>query len=162
MGLGIETKRVVWRTGKEIYPIPTVVLALSVILVCNLTARLGATMLVSHLGISVLWPPSALLVAAMLLVPRRNWLVPLPAGLAGGALENLQLGFTLRSTGLFFLADTIGFLITGLGLKYSLDGVPRLDSSKALAKYCFFAAFLGPLASAFIGASAPSGSYAVN
>src|SRR5277367_225918 len=123
---------------------------------------MGATMVVSSGGLSVLWPPSALLVAAMLLVPRRNWLVLIPAGLAGAAIENLQLGFTLGATSLFFLADTIQFLIIGLGLGYFFDGVPQLNSPKALAKYCFFAAFLGPLVGAFIGANAPSGSYAVN
>jgi integral membrane sensor domain MASE1 len=119
-------------------------------------------MVVSSLDLSVLWPPSALLVAAMLLTPRRRWLVLVPAGLAGAAIENLQLGFTLGATGLFILANTIEFLIIGLGLGYSFDGVLRLNSSKALAKYFFFAAFLGPLVSAFIGASASSGSYAAN
>jgi signal transduction histidine kinase len=98
----------------------------------------------------------------MLLVPRRNWLVLIPAGLVGAAIENLQLGFTLGAIGLFFFANTIEFLIIGLGLGYSFDGVPRLDSLKALAKYFFFAAFLGPLVAAFIGASASSGSYLVN
>jgi signal transduction histidine kinase len=98
----------------------------------------------------------------MLLVPRRNWLVLIPAGLAGAAVENLQLGFTLGATGLFFLAGTIEFLVIGLGLGHSFDGVPRLNSSKALAKYCFFAAFLGPLVGASIGANALSGSYAAN
>ena len=140
----------------------TALLALLVMLASYLAARLGATMVVSSLGLSVLWPPSALLVAAMLLVPRRNWLVLLPAGLAGAAVENLQLGFTLGATGLFFLANTIEFLIIGLGLGYSFDGVPRLSSSKALAKYCFWAAFLAPLVGASIGAGASSGSYAVN
>ena len=119
-------------------------------------------MVVSSLGLSVLWPPSALLVAAMLLVPRRHWLVLIPAGMAGAAIENLQLGFSLGATGLFFLGDVIEFLIIGLGIGYFFDGVPRLNSSKALAKYCFFAAFLGPLVGAFIGANASSGSYAVN
>jgi signal transduction histidine kinase len=162
VGLRIENKRVVWTTATEIYPIPSALLALLVILVSYLAARLGGKMVVSSLGLSVLWPPSALLVAAMLLVPRRNWLVLIPAGLAGAAIENLQLGFTLGATGLFFLGDTIQFLIIGLGLGYSFEGVPRLNSPKALAKYCVFAAFLGPFVGAFIGANAPSGSYAVN
>ena len=91
MGLRIANKRVVWTTATEIYPIPSAFLALLVILVSYLAARLGAKMVVSSLGLSVLWPPSALLVAAMLLVPRRNWLVLIPAGLAGAAIENLQL-----------------------------------------------------------------------
>jgi signal transduction histidine kinase len=140
----------------------TALLALLIILVSYLAARLGGTLVVSGLGLSVLWPPSALLVAAMLLVPRRNWLVLLPAGLAGAAIENLQLGFTLGATGLFFLADTVEFLVIGLSLGYCFDGVPRLNSSKALAKYCFFAAFLAPLVGASIGAGASSGSYAAN
>lgn len=80
----------------------TALLALLAIVVSCLAARLGATIVVSSLGLSVLWPPSALLVAAMLLVPRRNWLVLVPAGLAGAAVENLQFGFTLGATGLFF------------------------------------------------------------
>ena len=88
---------------------------------------------------------TALLVAAMLLVPRKNWLVLIPAGLAGAAVENLRLGFTLGATGLFSFADTIQVLIIGLGLGYSFDGVPRLNSSKALGKYCFLLYFLGRL-----------------
>jgi len=140
----------------------TALLALLVMLVSYLAGKLGGTMLVSGLGLSVLWPPSALLVAAMLLVPRRNWLVILPAGLAGAAVENLQLGFTLGATGQFFLANTVEFLVIGLGLRYSFGGVPRLNSSKALAKYCFFAALLGPVVGASIGASASSGSYGAN
>ena len=140
----------------------TALVALLVILVSYLTARLGGKMVVPGLGLSVFWPPSALLLAAMLLVPRRSWLVLLPAGLAGAAIENLQLGYTLGATGLFFLANTIEFLIIGLGLRYRFEGVPRLNSLKALGKYCFFAAFLAPLVGAFIGANASSGSYAVN
>ena len=157
---GIENDRAV--TAKRSYPLSSGFLALSAAVVSYLGARLGGTMVVSSLGLSVLWPPSALLVAAMLLVPRRKWLVLVPAGLAGAAVENLQLGFTLGATGLFFLANTIEFLVIGLGLGYSFDGVPRLNSSKALAKYCFFAAVLGPLVAASIGAGASSGSYAVN
>jgi signal transduction histidine kinase len=147
---------------KRYSAVQTALLALLVIVVSYLAARLGATMVVSTLGLSVLWPPSALLVAAMLLVPRRNWLVLVAAGLAGAAIENLQLGFTPWATGLFFLADTIQFLVIGLGLGYSFNGVPRLNSSKAFAKYCFFAVFLGPLVGALIGANASSGSYAIN
>jgi len=140
----------------------TALLALVVFLVSYLAAKLGGAMVISSQGLSVLWPPSALLVAALLLVPRRDWLVLLAAGQAAAAVENLQLGFTLGATGLFFLASTVEFLIIGLGLGYSCAGVPRLNSPKALGKYCFFAAILAPLVGATIGAGAPSGSYAVN
>jgi signal transduction histidine kinase len=137
-------------------------LTLAVFVVSYLTAKLGGAMVISSQGLSVLWPPSALLVAAMLLVPRRDWLVLLLAGQAGAAVENLQLGFTVGATGLLFLASTVEFLIIGLGFGYPFDGVPRLNSPKALGKYCFFAALLAPLVGATIGAGASSGSYAVN
>jgi signal transduction histidine kinase len=140
----------------------TALLALLVTVVSYLAARLGATIVLTSQGISVLWPPCALLVGVMLLVPRRTWPVLVPAGLAGSVIHDLQFGFTPWATGLFVLANTIEFLIIGLGLGYSFDGVPRLNSLKALGKYCFFAAFLAPFVSAFIGASAIPGSYLVN
>ena len=86
----------VWATATKIYPVPTAVLALLIILVSYLAARLGGTMVVSSLGLSVLWPPSALLVAAMLLVPRRNWLVLIPAGPGGSRRRELAVRFHAR------------------------------------------------------------------
>jgi hypothetical protein len=74
--------------------------------------------------------------AAMLLVPRRNWLVLDRKVLAGGAVENLQFRFHAW-VDWFFLANTIEVLIIGLGLGYFFDGVPRLNSSKALASTVF-------------------------
>ncbi len=162
MGLRIKNNRAVWTTAMETYPIPTAVVALVVLLVSYLAARLGATMVVSSLGLSVLWPSSAMLVAAMLVTPRRSWLILVPAGLTGAALVNLQLGFAAGPTALFFLADAIEFLVIGLGLAYFFDGVPRLNSAKALAKYWLFAGFLGPLVGALLGAFAASGSYVIN
>jgi hypothetical protein len=46
-----------------------------------------------------------------------------------------------------------------LCVSYSFDGVPRLNSAKALAKYAFFAVILAPRAGALVGALAISGDY---
>jgi PAS domain S-box-containing protein len=43
-------------------------------------------------------------------------------------------------------------LISAIGLRYCFDGVPRLNSVRALAKYSFFAVVLAPFAGAFISA----------
>jgi len=86
----------------------------------------------------------------------------IPAGLAGFVVHDLQFGFTPWTIARLISADTIEILIVGLGLGYCFDEVPRLNSSKALAKYCFFAVFLGPFASGFFVASAVSGSYRLN
>ena len=123
---------------------------------------LGDTIVFTSHGISVLWPPTPLLVAVMLLMSRSTWPVLIAAGMAGQVAHDLQFGFAPRAAGLFALAGTIQLLIIGLGLRYFFDSVPRLNSLKALGKYCFFAAFLAPFVGAFIDVSAISGSYAVN
>jgi integral membrane sensor domain MASE1 len=43
-------------------------------------------------------------------------------------------------------------LISAIGLRYCFDGLPRLNSVKALVKYSFFAVVLAPFAGAFISA----------
>jgi signal transduction histidine kinase len=116
----------------------------------------------SSQGVSVLWPACAFLVAVMLLVPHRTWPVVILAGLLGFVVNDIQFGLSPAAIALANVADTIEILIVSLGLGYSFNAVPRLNSSKALAKYCFYAVFLGPFVSAFVVAPAAAGSYLVN
>ncbi|MGC1256954.1 MAG: PAS domain S-box protein, partial [Candidatus Acidiferrales bacterium] len=53
-------------------------------------------------------------------------------------------------------------LTAALCLSYSFNGVPRLNSIKALARYSLFAVILAPAAGAFVGALAARGNYWVN
>jgi signal transduction histidine kinase len=109
--------------------------------------------------ISPLWPGCALLVSVLLLVPRKIWPILIPAGFAAFVLYDLQAGVPIGLTIRIILADTVEVLIAALCVSYSFDGVPRLNSVKALAKYAFFAVFLAPFAGAFVGALAISGGY---
>jgi integral membrane sensor domain MASE1 len=140
----------------------TTVLAVIVGVASYVPAGLGHSIVLSYQGVSVLWPACAFLASMLLLVPRRTWLVLIPAGLAGFAVNDVQFGFEPGTIALLNLADTIEILIVCLGLGYSFDGVPRLNSSKAFARYCFVAVLLGPFVSAFIVALAMPGSYVVN
>ena len=71
------------------------------------------------------------------MVRPRVWPLLIPAGLAGFALYDLQAGVAMSSIAWFVLADAVQVLIVALGLKYSFDGVPQLNSKEALAKYSF-------------------------
>ena len=106
-----------------------------------------------------LWPGCALLVAVLLLAPRRIWPILVAAGLAGFVLYDLQSGLTLRSIALLILADTVEILIASLGASYFCTGLPRLDSVASLARYSFLAVILAPMAAAFVSISAFSGNY---
>jgi PAS domain S-box-containing protein len=106
-----------------------------------------------------LWPGCALLVAVLLLVPRKIWLILIPVALASFALYDLQAGVPLRSIAWFIPADTAQVLIAALCLNYFFDGVPQLNTVEALAKYLSFAVILAPLTAAFISAPGIGGSY---
>jgi len=98
------------------------------------------------------WPSCALLVAVLVLVPRRIWPILIPISFACIVLFDLQLGVPLSSIVWFIVADTIEVLIAALCLSHFFDGAPRLNSVKAVAKYLLFAVVLAPSVAAFFAA----------
>lgn len=99
-----------------------------------------------------LWPGCAILVSGLLLVRISLWPVVIPASFAAFALADLQAGVPLSSIFWFIPGNTVEVLISAIGLRYCFDGLPRLNSVSALAKYSFFAVILAPLAGAFLSA----------
>jgi len=99
-----------------------------------------------------LWPGCALLVSALLLVPRRIWPIIIPTAFAAFVLYDLQAGVPIRSIAWFIAADTFQVLTAALGVRYFLGGAPRLNSVMALGQYLFFAVLLAPSTAAFISA----------
>jgi len=139
----------------------TVALMFLVALLSYLAARIGGSMVVRPQMAWPLWPGCAFLVAVLLLTPRRIWPLLIAAGFTGFVLYDLQAGLTFHSTAWLILSDTIEVLIAALGVSYSFEGVPRLNSVKSLAKYSCFAIVLAPLSAAFLGTVALSGDYSL-
>jgi PAS domain S-box-containing protein len=137
----------------------TVALACFVAVLSYLAAELGGALVLRPQMVWPLWPGCALLVAVLLLMPRRLWPVLIPAGFAGFVLYDLQAGLPLRSTALLILADTVEVLIATLGVYYFLGAPPRLNSLKSLARYSLPAVILAPLAAAFVATTAFGGDY---
>src|SRR4029077_16265555 len=106
-----------------------------------------------------LWPGCAILVAGLLLVRVNVWPLLIPASFAGFALADLQAGVPLSSIAWFIPGNTVEVLIVAIGLRYSFDGVPRLNSVRALGKYPVFAGALGPFAGAFLSAHGIASDY---
>jgi len=99
-----------------------------------------------------LWPGCAILVTGLLLVPFRVWPLLIPLSFAAFTLADLQAGVPLSSIAWFIPGNTIEVLISAIGLRYCFEGLPRLNSVRALAMYSFFAVVLGPFAGAFLSA----------
>jgi len=99
-----------------------------------------------------LWPGCAILVTGLLLVRVNVWPVVIAASFVGFAFADLQAGVPLSSIAWFIPGNMIEVLISAIGLRYCFNGVPRLNSVRALAKYSFFAVVLAPFAGAFLSA----------
>jgi PAS domain S-box-containing protein len=119
---------------------------------CYAAARLGGILIITKpQALWPLWPGCALLVAVLLISPRKIWPILLPAGLAGFLVYDLQAGVSYPSIAWLILADILEILVVAWGVNYALNGVPRLNSLKALAKYSFFTLVVGPLVVSLIG-----------
>jgi hypothetical protein len=93
-----------------------------------------------------LWPGCAILVTGLLLVRVSVWPLLILTSFVGFALADLRAGVPLSSIAWFIPGNTVEVLISAVGLKYCFNGVPRLNSVRALAKYSFFAIVLAPFA----------------
>jgi PAS domain S-box-containing protein len=138
----------------------------TVILVClvgtlsYVATRLGLTVLIPPNDISPLWPTNALVLAVLLLAPRRAWLVLIATAYAIVAILDLQSGDTIGSTVWLITGNLLEVLIAALAVSYFFKGVPRINSAKALAQYSLFAVVPASCAAAFVGAFAgASGGY---
>jgi PAS domain S-box-containing protein len=103
-----------------------------------------------------------LLISILLLVPRRIWPILIAVAFAAFILYDLQGGHTIRSIAWLILADTVEVIIATLCLSYFFEGVPRLNSVRALAKFSLFAVILPPCMGAFFVALGVDGNYWTN
>jgi len=130
---------------------------------CYLAAKLSGILVISIPETPwPLWLGCAVLVAILLVSPRKIWPVLIPTGLAGFVLYDLQAGVSIRSITCLILADIGEILVAAWGVSYFMRGLPRLDSLRAFAKYTFVTVILGPLVGCLIGVEALNGDSWIN
>ncbi len=134
-------------------------LAGGVAALCFIAARLGGQLEILPQADWPFWPANVLVVAFMLLVPRKNWPIVLAASMGTFVLFNLQKGLPNLSIFWLSLSDVVEILMVIMGLSYVFDGLPQINSVKALTRYSLFAGILAPAVGAFFGAMATRGAY---
>jgi PAS domain S-box-containing protein len=140
----------------------TVILVCFVAVLSYFAAKLGGTLIIRPGEAWPLWLGNVLLVSILLMVPRRMWPILIAAAFAAFILYDLQAGQTIRSIALLILSDTVEVITAALCLSYFFEGVPWLNSVKALAKFSLFAVVLAPFLGAFFVALAVEGNYWTN
>jgi len=158
----IASGRPWWDVGQVSSLIRTLLLVCFVAILSYGASTLGAALVLRPQMLSPLWPGCVLLVSVLLLVPRKTWPALIVTALAVFYLNDRHNGVPASTAGLLVLADTLEVLIAALCLRYFFEGVPRLNSVLALAKFSLFAVILAPAVGALVGALAVSGSYGAN
>jgi two-component system, LuxR family, sensor kinase FixL len=128
-------------------------ISLSVALAYYLGAKVGFALTFQPHPVSVLWPPNAILLAALLLTPVRFWwlmlLAAFPAHLAAQLQSNVPPAMILS----WFVSNSCEALIGAIGVRFFIGERMRFDRLRNAGIFCFFAVFCGPFLSSFLDAS---------
>ncbi len=113
-------------------------------------ARVGIALKPSGLPISMLWPPNAILMGALLLAPVGAWLPLMLAALPAHMLVELQGGVPLGMALSWFVSNCVEALIGAACIRYAIPRPVRIDSVRRVAIFVGFGAFLSPFLSSFL------------
>ena len=114
--------------------------------------RVGLALTMKTQPVSTLWPPNAILFAALLLTPTRAWwlmlLAALPAHLAG----ELSHGIPMTMVLCWYISNSAEALI-GAGVMRRFERNPRLDTFRRVVNFLLAGVFLSPFLSSFLDAA---------
>jgi PAS domain S-box-containing protein len=135
---------------KVLFDSPTVVTALLVFVGYYLGAKIGFALTFQPHPVSVLWPPNAILLAALLLAPKRAWWILLAAAFPAHWLAQLQSHVPPLMIFCWFISNSCEALIGASCIRYLVERPVRLDRLRNVAIFCFCGVFLGPFISSFL------------
>jgi two-component system sensor kinase FixL len=116
-------------------------------------AQIGLALTFPPATTSVLWPPNAILTAALLMVRPRLWWVCLAAALPVHILLEIQSGFSARLTALLFVTNCSEALLAAIAVRIFSDAPTQFDSFRRAAAFIGGAGLLAPIVSSFADAA---------
>lgn len=112
-------------------------------------AKVGLALTFLPNPISVLWPPNAILLAALLLIPPRQWWVALAAALPAHLLAELQDGIPATMVLCWFVSNVTEALIGAACIRLASAASSTFTTPRNVIVFVV-AAFLGALLSSFL------------
>src|SRR4051812_24188019 len=116
-----------------------------------LGAKIGFAFTLSPHPISILWPPNALLLAALLLTPPRSWWLLVSAVLPAHVAVELQSGVPPAMVVAWFASNCSEAVIGALCIRHFIGGRFRFDSFHAVGVF-LVVAIVAPVLSSFVDA----------
>jgi two-component system, LuxR family, sensor kinase FixL len=132
---------------------PLWIVAVAVFCAYYVGARFGFALTLGANPISVLWPPNALLMAALLVMPVRQWPWLIGAALPAHLLAEQQSGVPLSMILCWFVSNVTEALIGGYLVRWYLREVPKLTTVRSVAVFVLGAGLAAPFFSSFLDAA---------
>ena len=128
----------------------TISVALLVAVGYYVTAKIGFAFALQPGSVSTLWMPNSILLAGLLLVPRRSWWIILLAACPAHFASELQSGVPTAMILSWFISNSFQALFGAFFIcKFVTDGM-RFDKFRDLSIFLVFGAFLAPFLASFL------------
>ena len=114
--------------------------------------QIGSALRFPELGSAVLFPPYAVLTAALVATPRRHWVWYVIVGATTHAVAHLP-HWSLSWVLLADVANIARALVAALLLRWLFGAPPRLDGLRALFLFVLSAVLIAPAVGATLGAA---------
>jgi PAS domain S-box-containing protein len=118
-----------------------------------LGAKLGVALTPDPQPVASLWPPNAILLAALLIVPTRYWWVVLLGTLPAHLLVELGSGVPMRMVLSWFVSNAFEAVLGAALVRRFAGPTVRLDSVRSLGVFVVCASFFAVFASSFLDAA---------
>ena len=103
---------------------------------------------------STFWPPNAILLAALLLIPRRAWWTLFLAVLPAHMFAQLQIGVPVWTAAGWFITNSIEAFIGAYCITKFTGSARRLDGVRGVFVFVVFGVLVAPLSTSFLDAAA--------
>jgi two-component system, LuxR family, sensor kinase FixL len=117
-----------------------------------LGAMIGFALTSPTHSVSTLWPPNAILLAALLLTPKRAWWIILLGVFPAHLAVQLQSGVPVLMILSWFVSNASEALIGAFCVRYFIDGPLRFDSLRDIGVFTIFAVTFSPFVTSFLDA----------
>ena len=117
-----------------------------------LGAMIGFALTSPTHSVSTLWPPNAILLAALLLTPKRAWWIVLLGVFPAHLAVQLESGVPVLMILSWFVSNASEALIGAFCVRYFIDGPLRFDNIRDIGVFTIFAVIFSPFVTSFLDA----------
>ena len=128
----------------------TLVVAILVAIGYYVTAKIGFAFALQPGSVSTLWMPNSLLLAGLLLVPKRSWWLIVIAAFPAHLASEMQSGVPAVMILSWFISNSFQALFGAFFICLLVDGGMRFNKFRDLTIFLVFGAFLAPFLASFL------------